>query len=838
MTLTAGTRLGGYEIVSLLGTGGMGEVYRARDIRLGREVAIKVLPEQFFEDKERRERFEREARLLAAVSHPNIAVIYSFEEIPGRYLLVQELLDGEALREKLGAPLAPKRAVDYAIQIARGLAAAHEKGIVHRDIKPENVFVTKDGFVKILDFGLARQRAIPSSVESSSPTEAQATTPGEVLGTVGYFSPEQVRGLPADARSDIFAFGCVLYEMLSGKRAFKKETAAETMAATLREEPPDLSESNRSVPAGLENIVRHCFEKEPEGRFQSARDVVFALEALPDVSSARPAAPMSPAGVWLHRHRKSLASAALLLAALAVVGALIFGNRRHSAVSSGLPSILALPCTVYGAPEVAFLTDAVPGTISTLLSQVEGLDTKVPPTSFEVEKVKGDLTKLADLYQVSSFIVTSITTSPGRFALNVQLVDAATRKVRWGKQYEGARETYNDLARQAAEGIRLAVRPSASPVPTAVMLSEAELSFREGKYFCYRWRVSKKQPDWDAALAAYTRAFALDPTFADTAAWIGNLYEFKLEREGEVSEVRKQAESWARRALAIDPRCGEAWALLSSLELVKTHPDPERGIDYAVKALAFAPRDVMVHLTLGTWVSGPGSVSLLVAVSLRVDELDPFVLSAGDAALGFCLLGQPEKALEVIDRGLRVEPDSPGLLAYRGFVLTRLGRLEEAQSMLQRAEPVMTAGHLGGEWWRQFRFALAVAQRDNAMSQALARQILASVLDSRAQAILVGSAATLAAPVLARTGRTDDAIRILQRSVEVGVPPPYDWMFMEPDFRSLRGDPRFAKVLGASRDGAAMVARILGQARARGELPKYLEGPLDELVSLLKKPAG
>ena len=223
---------------------------------------------------------------------------------------------------------------------------------------------------------------------------------------------------------------------------------------------------------------------------------------------------MSPAGVWLHRHRKSLAGAAILLA-LAVAGALIFGSRKHAAVSSGLPSVLALPCTVYGAPEVAFLTDAVPGTISTLLSQVEGLDTKVPPTSFEVEKVKGDLTKLAELYQVSSFIVTSITTSPGRFALNVQLVDAATRKVRWGKQYEGPREAYNDLARQAAEGIRLAVRPAASPVPTAAVSSEAELALREGEYFLNRYcnlatrRTSTPRSLHTAAPSSSTPSFAV-----------------------------------------------------------------------------------------------------------------------------------------------------------------------------------------------------------------------------------------------------------------------------------------------------------------------------------------
>ncbi len=337
---------------------------------------------------------------------------------------------------------------------------------------------------------------------------------------------------------------------------------------------------------------------------------------------------MSLAGVWVPRHRKSLVGMAFLLA-LAVAGTLFFANRRRAAVSSGPPSVLALPCTVYGAPEVAYLTDAVPGTISTLLSQVEGLDTKVPPSSFEVDKVKGDLGRLADLYKVSSFIVTSITTSPGRFALNVQLVDAATRRVRWGKQYEGPRESYNDLARQAADGIRLAVSPAALPLPTSTVSSEAELAHREGVYFSNRYRNLHHPQDFDAAFTAFNRALQRDPSFAVAAAKIAVLYMCRFDAEADVHEARRQAESWARRALGIDPRCGEAWAALSLVEMYAAHADPERGIDYAAKAVAFAPRDAGVHHILGMWVSTPGSVSLSVAASLRSVDLDPFRLVRG-----------------------------------------------------------------------------------------------------------------------------------------------------------------------------------------------------------------
>jgi len=239
MALTPGKRVGPYEIVGPLGSGGMGEVYRAKDERLAREVAIKVLPSRVAGDEGFLGRFEREAKAVAALSHPGILAIFDFGTEGGLTYAVTELLDGETLRARLTSGALPARkAVDLAVQIARGLAAAHDKGIVHRDLKPENLFVTRDGRVKILDFGLARAVEAPSGENATqTPTRVELTSPGAVLGTVGYMSPEQVRGAAADARSDIFSLGCVLYEMLTGTRAFSKDTAAETMTAILREDP-------------------------------------------------------------------------------------------------------------------------------------------------------------------------------------------------------------------------------------------------------------------------------------------------------------------------------------------------------------------------------------------------------------------------------------------------------------------------------------------------------------------------------------------------------------------------------------------------------------------------
>src|SRR5213594_1892671 len=271
-----------YKVLSLLGEGGMGEVYRARDTKLGRDVAIKVLPAAFSADTERLRRFEQEAQAAGALNHPNILVIFHIGTHDGAPYIVSELLEGETLRERMaGAALPQRKAIDYALQIARGLAAAHEKGIVHRDIKPDNVFITDDGRVKILDFGLAKlTSATDGTSQTEVPTRKVSTDPGTVMGTMGYMSPEQLKGQPADHRSDIFSFGAILYEMLSGKRAFRGDSMAETMSAILREDPPDLSETNKTVSPALERVVRHCLEKNPAERFHSARDLAFAIESL------------------------------------------------------------------------------------------------------------------------------------------------------------------------------------------------------------------------------------------------------------------------------------------------------------------------------------------------------------------------------------------------------------------------------------------------------------------------------------------------------------------------------------------------------------------------------
>ena len=282
MTVSAGTRLGPYEILAPLGAGGMGEVYRARDTRLGREVAVKVLPAHRSQDPDALARLEREAQAVAALSHPNILAIHDLGTDQGVFFVVTELLEGETLRNRLASsPLPWRKAVEIGAAIADGLAGAHLKGIIHRDLKPDNIFVTRDGRVKILDFGLARLAPVISQQDqTSAPTTPPQTEPGILMGTVGYMSPEQARGSSADTRSDVFSLGCVLYEMLTGRRAFFRPTAPETLTAILNEDPPDVSESGKQVPAGLSRLLRRCLEKNPEERLQAARDLAFDLRSI------------------------------------------------------------------------------------------------------------------------------------------------------------------------------------------------------------------------------------------------------------------------------------------------------------------------------------------------------------------------------------------------------------------------------------------------------------------------------------------------------------------------------------------------------------------------------
>src|SRR5262245_34813481 len=343
-----GKTIGQYRVTDKVGEGGMGIVYRATDTQLGREVAIKVLPATYSTNTDRLRRFEQEAQAAGALNHPNILVIYHIGSDDGAPYIVSELLDGETLRDRLaGGSLSQRKAIDYALQMAHGLAAAHEKGIIHRDLKPENVFVTKDGRIKILDFGLAKllgENDGSRALDELS-TRRVATDPGVVMGTIGYMSPEQLRGRPADHRSDIFSFGAILYEMLSGKRAFRGDSTADTMSAILREDPPDLSSTNQNIAPALERIVNHCLEKSPDERFHSANDLGFAIESLSGSGQMSPstATAISHLPPLKRQRRELFAWIATGFCLLGMIGLAVLYFQRSRADNRPMRFVVALP---------------------------------------------------------------------------------------------------------------------------------------------------------------------------------------------------------------------------------------------------------------------------------------------------------------------------------------------------------------------------------------------------------------------------------------------------------------------------------------------------------------
>src|SRR5262245_59058601 len=366
MALEAGSRLGPYEIVGRLGSGGMGEVYRARDPRLDREVAIKVLPDGVA-DRKHLQRFGQEARAAGALNHPSVLAVYDVGTHEGAPYVVSELLEGHTLKARLeGGALPERKALDLALQIARGLAAAHDKGIVHRDLKPDNVFVTEDGRVKILDFGLAKltRRESPTG-DGHAHSAEDGTESGTVVGTAGYMSPEQVRGEAVDHRSDIFSFGAVLFEMLSGVRAFRRDSAVETMNAILKEDPPEISDA-RGISPTLAGLVRRCLEKRAADRFHSSHDLALALEAVSSGLSGPSVAPEAPTVARrvrpARRHKRWLALVALLV----IAGGLywMLGRRPAAPATGAIDSVAVLPFeNVGGDPDTEYLSDGIAETV-------------------------------------------------------------------------------------------------------------------------------------------------------------------------------------------------------------------------------------------------------------------------------------------------------------------------------------------------------------------------------------------------------------------------------------------------------------------------------------------
>jgi len=695
MTLASGTRLGTYEILAPIGAGGMGEVYRARDKKLDRDVAIKVLPESVAGDPDTLARFEREAKAVAALSHPNILSIFDFGTHDGISYAVMELLEGETLREKLVAgPIREKQAVDYALQTARGLSAAHERGVVHRDLKPENLFITKDGHVKILDFGLAKKvEAVAPGEETSAPTGSGHTQPGTVMGTLDYMSPEQVRGLPVDHRSDIFSFGAILYELLTGRKAFRKGTASDTMAAIMRDEPPELSESGRNVSLALDSIVRHCLEKDRDHRFQSARDIAFALSGAssPTVTSAVPLA--APRG---GKSRLLIAGAALVV--LVIAGIFVLRRTHRGAGEAGaLKRVAVLPFENLGSPEDDYFADGIADEIRGKLTTLRGVEVIARGSSTPYKKTTKTPELIAEELDVTYLLTATVrwvkSGGTSRVHVSPELVHvsgsgAATSK--WQQPFDAALTdvfvVQSDIATRVAQALgvalgageekRLTEKPTQNLAAYDAFLRGEEASGNLG----VRDPAALRR-----ALEFYEQAVALDPGFAQAWAHLARasaaLYGYGTPAPALAERARKAAD----RAVALAPNRPEGYLAFGDYERLIVD-DPDRALERYREAQRRAPGNTdaissvaVAEIRLGRWEAGVDRLR-------DAERLDPrSLLSKRRLALAPILMRRYSEIRDALDRGLAIAPANLTLIEYDAMAHVAQGDLAGARAVLRAA---------------------------------------------------------------------------------------------------------------------------------------------------------
>ena len=623
MPLEAGTRLGPYEIVSRIGAGGMGEVYRARDPRLGREVAIKVLPSSVAADPSRLHRFEQEARAVAALSHPNVLAIFDIGTGEVAFL-VTELLDGDTLRARLGSgPIPPKPSVAAALQLVAGLGAAHARGIIHRDLKPENIFLTRDGRLKILDFGLAKTAApvVADAQKAGHATGAGedavtttiATIPGLVIGTVGYMAPEQLRGEPADVRADLFAVGAILYEMLTGQRAFRGTSAADTISAVLREQPADVS-LRSGIPPALARIVHRCLEKAPADRFQSARDIAFALESVFDVHAA-------PGPASAKVDEKSIA--VLPFEDLS-------SDRSQQAFCEGMAA-----------------------EIINALTAVTGLRVISRMSAVRCREKGLDISEIGARLNVQTVLEGTVRKAGERLRVTAQLVHTLDGAQMWASRFDRGTGDIFDIQDEIAAAIveNLRVRLSSAGPPAVKRVTdniEAYNLYLKGRYYWER----RNEQFLKVAQDYFERAIAADPEYALAHAGVADCHTASaILGFCSGADVFGLAKASAERALSLDPNLAEAHHAMGALQL---------WIEW-------------------DWAASDASLR-------RALELNPrLAISRSYRAAMLAWLGEGDEAIREARHGMELEPDSAVLAFIAGNVLYWLRQFDASLELQHHA---------------------------------------------------------------------------------------------------------------------------------------------------------
>jgi TolB-like protein/tetratricopeptide (TPR) repeat protein len=704
---SSGSRFGPYEIVAPLGAGGMGEVYRARDERLGRDVAVKVLPEAVAGDPDRLARFEREARALAHLSHPGILSIFDFGKEGETIYAVTELLEGETLRERLGQEqLSWRRAVEIATAIAEGLASAHGAGIVHRDLKPENIFLTRDGRVKILDFGLARIEPIQTVGGRTLSLTPDSTLPGAVLGTVGYMAPEQVRGEPADVRSDIFSLGCLLFEMLTCKRAFKRDTAAETMTAILKDPVPEVGLSGTDVSSELDCIVGHCLEKNPAERFQSASDLAFSLREV-----AKPAAYLARPAPAAKRRRRV---AGIMLAALLVTAGAVFVWRRATLAprpGAGGPAegerIAVLPFENLGAGDDAYFATGVTDEIMGRLASVRGLAVISRASASQYAGTSKSIRQIGSELGVRYLLTGTVRWARGqgaaeRVRITPQLIRVADDTSLWAEIYEFAMDdifgVQSEIAASVVSQLGLTLLEhepgSLEARPTGNM--EAYQAFLRGRFLARQPHFTLST--WLSAVGDFERAVVLDPGFALAWAELSKAHSRLVYFRHDISPQRRdRAQHALDRARDLAPGSPEVRFAAGYYHLW-VERDPVAALAEFEAASRGMPNSVEVQGAMGELFRLRGDWPRAIDAFQAASSMSP---RDGSAMVDFaetlwCMRRYPE-AFEAADRAITLAPDQAW--SYLAKVLTLWswkgsGGLAEARAALE----FVPKDHEWAEW--------------------------------------------------------------------------------------------------------------------------------------------
>jgi serine/threonine protein kinase/Tfp pilus assembly protein PilF len=769
----------------------MGEVYRARDTRLGREVAVKVLPELFANDPDRLARFEREARAVAALSHPNILGIHDYGTHETITYAVMELLEGETLRSRLDkGPLPWPEAVEVGAAIADGLAAAHAKGIVHRDLKPENLFLTADGRVKILDFGLARITPLPNTQSETGPYVPAETDAGTVMGTVGYMSPEQVRGQPADARSDLFSFGCVLYEMVTGRRAFQRDTAAETMTAILHDEPADPTASGAQLSAELGRLIRQCLAKNPNARLQSARDLALGLRA----TASDPALHQPPVARRFSLRLVGILAAVLLIGAVGASVYLLTRDTHPSDPGSRSPEAKAIEAlavlpfeNVGGDPRTEYLSDGVADQIINSLSQVRRQNLKVRPFT-SVARYKGktpDIPSFGRELNVQMIVTGRLQLAADDLTIHVAVIDVKDETQLWGKTYRGKRDAILDLQDQIARDVaaklrlqltgeeeqRLAKRYTEDP--------EAYIFYCEGKY---HWNKFTEE-GLKTGIEYFERAVKKDPNYALGYVGLAHCYILSGSLYRGPRETFPEARKNLTNALAIDDTLSDAHTVLGLIYMFHDWdwPAAERELKQAV---APDPSSATALSRYGFYLAAMGRPSEALVYPQRNIDLDPQAARTRNE-LAMCLnwLRRYDQAIVASQRTLELDPDFP--LAYAELALAHVqkGMVEEAIAELNKA---LNRGHKHPRVRGMLGYACAVAGK-RAEAQKVLDELKALAQGRFAFAFPI-------ARIHAALGEKDQAFEWLRKACaerDSGV----IWLKVDPTMDNLRSDPQFAKVL-------------------------------------------